>query len=570
MERSREASAAVRRSAEYVLSNARLRRVTAVWGLWIVGEWAVVVVITIAGFELGGTTAVAVLAIVRTLPPGIAAPVLGTLADRLPRPMVVTAVSGSWVVLVAAAALTLHANSLPWLYVVVCVAGIASTMLRPGINGLLPQVVETAVELAAANSAYCLVEAVGSLIGPILAGLLVLAAAPEVALLWIAALFLVGAIAAATISTDFQPTTEQPKSWRRAFLRPVAGFAALTHGRQMRALFALFMAQTFTRGLLNVFFVVIAVNVLHEGVNSTSALIAALGAGGVIGSVLTFAASGRRAGPMVILGTALWGVPLVLIALAPYAAATWFALSLIGMGNAIGDVFGFTLMQRHIPDHLLGRAFGAFWGGVAVMQAIGAVCAPALITAFGMRGALFAGGAIMLTCVALTSTAGRTAGEEAAADPDTLAALQRCELLTPLTRIALEQLAGAATTVKLPAGTTVIAEGTVEDSLYVVVEGTLSASVQGRLLSTMGAGDCFGEIAALLRVPRTASVRAATDSTALKLDGPTFARAVTTHRLATDVASALTSDRLRNTSPAAEPTSTKLRAIQQTPAPEAE
>lgn len=538
------ALARVRHSAGYVARNARLRRVIAAWAVWITAEWAVVVVVTIAGFELGGTSAVAVLAIVRTLPPGIAAPVLGLLADRVPRQRVVAAVFASWSVLVAAAAVALHAKSLGWLYAVVLAAGIASTLLRPGINGLIPQVVGNPVELALANSVYALVEALGSLIGPLLAGVLIAVLTADAAMLCIAAMFLVGSLLAVTISTEFQPADERSRSWLQAVLEPITGFAVLTGGRSMRALFAVFMAQTFTRGLLNVFFVVIAVRVLHREIDATSILIAALGAGGVLGSLLTLASSGRKPGPLVIIGMLLWGLPLLLIAAAPQTTVTWLALAFIGVGNAIGDVYGYTLMQRLIPDHLLGRAFGAFWGGVAVMQAVGALCAPLLIYALGMRWALVAGGAFMLLVVALGSSSIRAVGEQLSADPTRVAALQRCAVLAPLTSIALEQLARVAAVVDVPARTSVIEQGTLGNSFYVVVEGAFGATVDGRQVRTMAPGDCFGEIAAMRRLPRTASVVALVDGTLLELDGATFVRAVTTHRLATGVAAALSSDRL--------------------------
>lgn len=538
---------AVRAGAGQLAGNAPLRRVIAVWGLWITGEWAVVVVLTIAAFGQGGTAAVAVLAILRTLPPGLAGPLLGLLADRLRRALVVAAVFAAWAVLVAAAALALHARSLGWLYVVVCAAGIASTLLRPGINGLIPQVVRRAEELAAANSLYCLVEAGGSLIGPLVAGALVAGAAPDLALVCIAVPFAAGAVLAASISSDFQPVRERSASWRRALLEPVTGFVALTRGRAMRALFALFMAQTFTRGLLNVFFVLIAVKVLGQRVDATSLLVAALGAGGVLGSVFTLAWSGRRSARMILIGMMLWGVPLLLIAALPDAPVAWLALALIGVGNAIGDVFGYTLMQRLLPDHLLGRAFGAFWGGVALAQSLGALVAPMLVAGLGMRAALGAAGAFLPLVLVLAGPAIRTVGQQLSADPDRVAALHSCAVLAPLTQLALDQLARDARPMDVAAGTLIIEQGTTGDDFYVVVDGRLSAAVDDRPVRVMSPGDCFGEIAALHRVARTASVRADTDSRLLQLHGPTFARAVTSHRPAASAAADLSGERLRIT-----------------------
>jgi CRP-like cAMP-binding protein len=52
-------------------------------------------------------------------------------------------------------------------------------------------------------------------------------------------------------------------------------------------------------------------------------------------------------------------------------------------------------------------------------------------------------------------------------------------------------------------------------------------TVDGRVVNRIGAGDSFGEIALLRRVPRTATVRAPGDAELLALDAGDFIPALT-------------------------------------------
>ena len=100
-------------------------------------------------------------------------------------------------------------------------------------------------------------------------------------------------------------------------------------------------------------------------------------------------------------------------------------------------------------------------------------------------------------------------------------------LFEPLPPTSLEKLARAALPETVPAGTAVVAQGERGDTFYVIVDGSLEVSADGRRqLSTLGPGDFFGEIALLRDVPRTATVWAATDSELLVIRRMDFLSAV--------------------------------------------
>jgi MFS family permease len=222
----------------------------------------------------------------------------------------------------------------------------------------------------------------------------------------------------------------------------------------------------------------------------------------------------------------VWGLPLVVIAVRPGVAIAVVGFIVSGIGNAVLDVAGFTLMQRVADDRVLGRVFGVFYVGILASMGVGSVAAPALIDLIGIRGALAFGGAL-LPAVALVIYPRLKRVDDYASVPEAaLFAVAGVPLFEPLPPTSLEKLARSAVTEIVPAGTAVVAEGELGDSFYVVVEGLLEVSLEGRVLRTLGPGGFFGEIALLREVPRTATVSAAADSTLLAVHRMDFLSAV--------------------------------------------
>ncbi|XP_054676013.1 cGMP-dependent protein kinase 1-like isoform X2 [Grus americana] len=87
-------------------------------------------------------------------------------------------------------------------------------------------------------------------------------------------------------------------------------------------------------------------------------------------------------------------------------------------------------------------------------------------------------------------------------------AVGRSEFLRRLGEGCPEALAQSFTPVRHSPGDTVLAEGAEGTAMYIVAEGQLSVSQQGRPLRTLGPGDVFGELALLYHCRRTATVQA--------------------------------------------------------------
>jgi CRP-like cAMP-binding protein len=78
--------------------------------------------------------------------------------------------------------------------------------------------------------------------------------------------------------------------------------------------------------------------------------------------------------------------------------------------------------------------------------------------------------------------------------------------------------------VTLPPGETVVAQGEPGDAFYALRSGQVEVSEEGGKPKVMGPGSYFGEVALLLDVPRTATVRTRTPVRAFRLDREGFDR----------------------------------------------
>jgi glucose-6-phosphate 1-dehydrogenase len=103
--------------------------------------------------------------------------------------------------------------------------------------------------------------------------------------------------------------------------------------------------------------------------------------------------------------------------------------------------------------------------------------------------------------------------------------LARNPLFASAPPVLLNTLAMALEPCAVAAGTDVVRAGDHDHRLFVVCRGALEAvAPDGRVLGTIGDGDCFGEMALLLDQPRSATVRATAPCDLLVLDGTDYGR----------------------------------------------
>jgi MFS family permease len=523
-----------------VLRNENLRRVELAWGAAIAAEWAHFVAFGIFAYAEGGAVAVGIAGVVRMLPAAIAAPFAASLGDRFRRErfLLANALVGCAALVASTAAFI--AGSVVLVFAFAAVVGLATTLFRPALQALLPSLARTPEELIASNGATSTLEGLGTLVGPLVAGVLVSLMDVGLAFAVGALAFLVAAALLAGVKVEGRiRVAAAGESTVRLLL---GGFRAVARRPKPRLVIGLVLAQTFVRGCLNVLIVVAAFRVLDAGAGAVGYMTAAIGVGGLIGAVGAVTLEPRRLAKTFGFALVFWGLPIVLLAPWPELAVALVALAVVGAANSVEDVAMFTLIQRIVPDELLTRVLGVLWGLAMGGVALGSIAAPALVSAIGPRAAFVAVGAILPLLTLLTWR--RLVEIDRSAAPATELALIAGEpMFAPLPLAAKEHMAASLVPVAVPAGKILITAGDPGDRFYIVDEGEFEISASG-LHARAHEGDHFGEIALLRDIARTATVTAVVDSKVWALERDDFLAAVTGHPGVRAAGEALVEERL--------------------------
>lgn len=491
-------------------------------------EWAFTVGLGIVAYRDGGATAVGLVGLLRMLPSAVIAPLAAPLADRGRRERVLVLVSTARGVATGAAALVVGLDGpLPVVYALAALSTIAATLYRPAHSALLPSLCRTGYELASANVVRGLLDSVATLAGPLLAAIILEVTGVTVVFIVASGASLLAAGLLLGLRYEAPPRPAAPRGVH-LMAQAAEGIRAVVQDRNLSLLIGLGAAQAFTRGALTVFSVVVAFDLLGIGAPGVGTLTAAIGAGAVIGSLAAslLAGSGRLAQWFAV-GIALWGLPLVLIPFFSSPAAVWILLAFVGVGNALVDLGAFTLMARLAGDEVLARVFGLMESLIALAVGLGAIAGSLLIELSGVRTALIVVGSLcpLLVLVALRPL--KRLDRNIGVEDKEIGLLRAVPMLRPLPLPAIEQLARGLEPVSVPAGRAVFRQGDPADRYYVIEDGVADVVGDGHLVTKLGPGDGFGEVALLRRVPRTATVRAATDLRLQTLTSDRFLPVVT-------------------------------------------
>jgi hypothetical protein len=532
-ERLRAAVWALRR----VAGNRDIRRAEAAWMLGWAAEWSWLVALAVFAYGAGGVALVGAMGLVRTLPAAVLAQGLSSFSDRWPRHRVLLGVHLGRAALVGMAAAAVLAGWPAGLVLgLAALDGLLAVLHRPTHMALMPSLARSPEDLVAANVASGTLEGLGILAGPLLAGLLAAGGSVSLPFAVPAVLF---AVAAASVA-GVRPTGVAARAVGRVG-GPVAmllgGLRAVRAHPHAALMLGLFGLQTLVRGLLSVLLVVLAIELLDIGEEGVGFLNAAIGAGGLLGAIAALALVGRaRLAPPVFLGLLLWGLPILLIGLAPVTGVALAALAVLGAGNAVLDIAGFTLLQRLMPNEARGRVFGLLEALVMLTVGVGAALAPLLLQLADTRTALVITGLLLPVAAIAAWPWMRTSDRHALVPARELALLRGVPMLGALPMTAVEELACRMQPRRYASGERIVTLGEMGDRFYILASGTAEVTMPGHATHRLREGDSFGEIALLRDVRRTATVTALEDVETLAIDREVFVAAVSGDRLSLQAA----------------------------------
>jgi predicted MFS family arabinose efflux permease len=357
----------------------------------LVGSAMVPVALTFAVLNQGdGTDAVGYVLGAETVP--LVALLLfgGVVADRLPRRFSMIGADLARFVSEAVLAGLLLAGSAPlWaVMVLAAVLGIGQAFFNPAMTGLMPELV-SAEQLQPANALRGVASSAGQVLGPGLAGIIVAVGGAGWAIAIDSVTYAVSA--ACLLRLDIPP---RPPAQPSSVLAQLAGgwheFRSRPWLWGIVAQFATFNALCFAP-----FMVLGAITARDHlgGAGAWGAILAALGAGSVVGGLLSVRLRARRPLVTAVLGAAVFAAPVALIAVPAGVAVIAVAAGLAGVGLSVFGTLWETTLQREIPRAVLSRVSAYDWFGSVAFVPLGYLIAAPIAALLGTRTTLFIGAA---------------------------------------------------------------------------------------------------------------------------------------------------------------------------------
>jgi MFS family permease len=319
----------------------------------------------------------------------------GAVADRVPRRTLILASDVVGAAAVGATALLSAAGLLrvEHVYVTAALLGSASAFLQPAYSAIIADLVPRDI-LRAGNAVRLLGRSTARIAGPAAGGLAVAFAGPALAFGIDAFTYL---FSFATLLLAHPPPRVMPE--RASILREIGqgfGFAFRLPWLWTATLYFMLVNIAFA-GQSGVMTPLLVRDVLAGGAAMFGALTAAYGVGTIVASVLIAQATIRRPGVALFSFELLAGASVLAMGLVPTLPVVVAGMALMGLSLSCSTVIWQTTLQRHVPEHMLGRMTSIDLVGNSLINPVAPLVAAALVVALGPAATFAVAGAYSLT-----------------------------------------------------------------------------------------------------------------------------------------------------------------------------
>ena len=315
----------------------------------------------------------------------------GAIADRVPRRTLIIAsdVLGGCVVGIVALLSATGQLRIEHVYVAAVALGAADAFLRPAYTAIIANLVPADV-LRAGNAARLLGRSLARIAGPTVGGLAVAFGGPALAF-GINALTFVFSFATLMLATPVRRILASTTSLIRDIRE---GFGYVFSVRWIWTTITYFMLVNVAYvGQSGVMTPLLVRDVLSGNAETFGVLISAYGVGTIVASVVVAQLRIRRPGRLLFAFELLAAICVLAIGLVPILPAVVVFMALTGVGLASSTVIWEAMLQRHVPENLLGRVASIDLLGNSLINPIGPLAAAALVGSIGAAGAFAVAGA---------------------------------------------------------------------------------------------------------------------------------------------------------------------------------
>ena len=329
-----------------------------------------------------------------TLPYVLFGAFAGVAVDRLDKRRLMVAVDLIRAALVVAVPL-IATRSLPAVYVLSFAMATAGVFFEPAKLAILPEIV-TPGRLLRANSLFSTSENLTEILGWAFAGLLLASVSTSVAFQIDAVTFAVSAAALLLMRYRAPARAAAEHTVRALWAELREGLRFLARDRGLRANTVMIVVCVAGLGAAYPLTFLFAVEVLGGGAGTFGALEAAVGAGFLVGSLALVALASRvRKGRAMIVGLAVMGACLALVATTESIWVAAVPLAIFGVANAIVLIAVDTYLQQVVPHGMRGRVLGTRFTITQGTYALSVLVGAALAGVVDVRILFIVAGAII-------------------------------------------------------------------------------------------------------------------------------------------------------------------------------